>query len=93
MASNWVKFRDSVVDALNIDEVTEDMKQGLTKWLLETAYPLAESAANSFITQTREQAANEVGWCKVRDLVVLPFIINGGLWLIEKALSKSNENA
>ena len=87
--SNWTDFRDSVVDALKIENVTEEMKSNLTQWLLDTAYPLAENAANSFIEQTKEQAGFESGWCKVRDLIVLPFIINGGLWLAKNALSKT----
>lgn len=87
--SNWTDFRDSVVDALKIENVTEEMKSNLTQWLLDTAYPLAENAANSFIEQIKEQAVTESGWCKARDLIVLPFIINGGLWLTRNALSKT----
>ena len=66
------------------------MKQEFTGWLIETVLPLAKTAADSFTAQTKEQAKNESGWCKVRDLIVLPAIINIGLWLTEKALTKAN---
>ncbi len=85
--SNWTDFRDSIVDSLKFDTVTDTMKEDLTKWLLETCLPLAESAADNFTSQVKEQAKNESGWCKVRDLIVLPMIIDGGLWLVKQSLN------
>lgn len=89
--SEWVKIRDTIVNALNVEKVTEDVKQSFTLWLLETALPLAKESAQNFIAQTTEQAGNEKGWVKMRDLVVLPAIISGTLWLVETALKKSAE--
>lgn len=85
--SAWTEFRDDVVESLKFDEVTEQMKQDFTKWLVEACLPLAETAAANFISQIKEQAKAETGWCKVRDLIVLPLIVNGGLWGIKKALN------
>lgn len=87
--SKWVIIRDSVLDSLQFDQVTEKMKSDLTKWLLSEILPMATAAAESFILQVKEQAASETGWCKIRDLIVLPFIIQGTLWLVETALSKT----
>ena len=89
--SKWTDFRDSVIDSLKFDEVTEEMKKGLTVWLAETVMPLATTAAASFVEQTKAQAANESGWCKVRDLIVLPLVIEGGLGVIQKVLDKTKE--
>lgn len=86
--SKWTDFRDSVVDSLKFDKVTDTMKDELVKWLLETLLPLAKTAADDFVKQIKDQATSESGWCKIRDAIVLPFIIEGGLWLIELALSK-----
>ncbi len=88
--SNWTDFRDNIIEAVKFDDVTEDMKNSFVKWLLETALPIAKESAENFTAQIKEQAKNESGWCKVRDLVVLPFIIDGGLWIIEKALNKTS---
>lgn len=85
--SAWTAFRDDVVESLKFDKVTEQMKQDFTKWLVETCLPLAETAAANFISQIKEQARTETGWCKVRDLIVLPLIINGGLWIIKQGLA------
>lgn len=89
MSSKWVPIRDTILEALRIDTVTEEMKAGLTRWLLAEIIPAAKTAAENFCEQIREQAKDETGWCKVRDLIVLPFIIEGGLWLVEHTLRKT----
>ena len=86
--SKWVEFRDSVVDSLKFDKVTDSMKDELVKWLLDVLLPLAKTAADDFVAQIKAQATSESGWCKIRDAIVLPFVIEGGLWLIELALNK-----
>ena len=87
--SKWVIIRDAAADALHFDKVTEEMKSNLTQWLLAELLPVAEKAADEFCKQTKEQAADETGWCKIRDLIVLPFIVQGGVWLIRKTLEKT----
>lgn len=87
--SNWTDFRDSVLDAINVEEITEDVKQDFTRWILTNLLPALKPAADKFVSQIREQAKDESGWCKIRDLIVLPFIIDGSLWLIEQALTKT----
>jgi hypothetical protein len=89
MASKWIPVRDTILEALHIDVVTEEMKAGMTRWLLAEILPVGKKAADDFCTQTKEQAKDETGWCKVRDMVVLPFLVQGGVWLIEQALSRT----
>ncbi|MBQ5732954.1 MAG: hypothetical protein IIV59_07400 [Selenomonadaceae bacterium] len=88
--SAWTDFRDDIIDSFKFDDVTEELKVQFSNWLVETVLPLAHTAADSFITQTKAQAADEKGWCKARDLIVLPAVINLGLWFTEKALVKTN---
>lgn len=89
--SDWTRFRDKVIESIHVEEVTEDVKKDFTRWLLDILLPAVKPTADDFVAQLREQAKDESGWCKVRDLAVLPFVIEGGLWLIEKALTKSLE--
>ena len=89
MSSKWVEIRDAALKNLEVGEVTEEVKQKFSGWLVETLLPVAEAAADKFIAQTTEQARTERGWCKARDLVILPAIIRGGLWLIKTTLSKT----
>lgn len=89
MSSKWVPVRDTILEALHIDVVTEEMKAGLTRWFLAEILPAGKKTADDFCTQTKEQAKSETGWCKVRDMIVLPFLVQGGVWLIEQALEKT----
>ena len=87
--SKWTDFRDEIIKQLNFDKIDEELKQQFSNWLLVNLLPAAEEAANKFTAQTKEQAKTETGWVKFRDLIVLPFIIDGGLWLVKTTLTKT----
>lgn len=89
--SDWVTFRDNVTKSLHFDTVTEEMKDTFSRWLLHELFPALKEPAEKFCTQTIKQAENEKGWIKVRDVVILPFIVRFGLWAIEKSLEKCTE--
>lgn len=91
--SNWTDFRDDLLKNLNFDKVTEDMKQAFSAWLLKELFPALKESGSKFVEQTKEQAKSESGWCKVRDLIVLPLIVEIGLWVMEKSLTSINEKA
>lgn len=87
--SKWTDVRDSVVDALHVDDVTEDVKQHVTSTILSEVVPVAENAVDSFCAATKEQAKTEAGWCKIRDGIVLPLIMQGSIYIIRLVLSKT----
>ena len=87
--SNWTNFRDDLLNNLKFDNVDEALKQSLTLHIKNDILPLAKESADSFIFQIKEQAKTETGWVKIRDLIVLPYIIYGGLWLIEQTINKT----
>lgn len=87
--SKWVEIRDAVVEAVKFDKVDEHMKSAFTHWLLTEIFPVLKVAGEKFAAETKAQAAEESGWCKVRDMLVLPAAIEGGLWLIEQALDRT----
>lgn len=87
--SKWTDVRDNVVDALHVDDVTEDVKQHVTSTLLSEVVPVLENAVDSFCAATKEQAKTETGWCKIRDGVVLPLLMQGGVYVVKLVLSKT----
>lgn len=87
--SKWTDIRDGVLDALNADEVTEDMKNDLTRNILTNALPAVEAVADKFTAQIQEQSKSETGWNMLRDKIVLPLVINGAIWAVKFALSKT----
>lgn len=87
--SKWTDVRDNVVDALHVEDITEDVKQHVTSTLLSEVVPVLENAVDSFCAATKEQSKTEAGWCKIRDGVVLPLVMQGGLYIIKLVLSKT----
>lgn len=72
----------------NIKEfVTNEVKDMAIRWLKNTALPYVKEVATAFIMELKNSAANETGWVKFRDLIFLPVLISGVLWILEKVLN------
>lgn len=89
--SKWTDFRDDIVESLQVEEVTEHVKQKLTRQIVESILPAVKTAADSFTAKIKEQAKVETGWCKIRDMLVLPLMINGTIYVMETVLVKTME--
>ena len=89
--SEWTDFRDDIVESLQVEEVTEQVKQNLTKQIVESILPAVKTAADGFTAKIKEQAKMETGWCKIRDILVLPLVINGLIYVVEMVLTKTME--
>lgn len=89
--SKWTDFRDNIVESLQVEEVTEQVKQNLTKQIVESILPSVKTVADGFTAKIKEQAKAETGWCKIRDMFVLPLVINGVIYVVETVLTKTLE--
>lgn len=89
--SKWTNFRDSIVESLQVEEVTEQVKQNLTRQIVESILPAVKTAADGFTGKIKEQAKAEKGWCKIRDMLVLPLVVNGTIYVVELVLTKTME--
>lgn len=89
--SKWTEMRDDIVESLQVEEVTEQAKQALTKQIVESVLPAIKTAADGFTAKIKEQAKTEQGWCKIRDMLVLPLAINGLIYVVELVLNKTME--
>ena len=87
--SKWTDIRDAIVKELNVEHVTEEVKQRITRAILAECIPAIEQAVDKFVAQVKEQAKTERGWCYWRDAVVLPAVMQGGVWLVKLVLDKS----
>lgn len=87
--SKWTDFRDDMVDAMNLDSVVNDLKNQLVSSLTSDGFPVIEELATTFIGKIQEQAADESGWNKIRDSVVLPMVIKLGLYMMKAVLAGS----
>lgn len=87
--SKWTDIRDAIVKELNIDNVTEEVKQRITCAILSECLPAIEQAVDNFVAQVKEQSKSETGWLYWRDAIVLPTVMQGGVWLVKMVLDKS----
>lgn len=87
--SKWTDVRDSVIDALNLDDVTDQVKVDLTTQIVNNGMPAIEDVADAFVTKIQAQASAETGWNKVRDQVVLPLLIKGVIYFVKTVLAKT----
>ena len=87
--SQWTEIRDNIVDATDVKDVTEQVKQNVTQKLLAEILPMIENAVDNFCNATKEQAKTESGWCKIRDGIVLPLLMQGGIYIVKTVLEKT----
>ena len=87
--SKWTDIRDNIVKELNVEQVTEEAKQRITRAILAEGLPLIEQSVDKFVAQVKEQAKDEHGWCYWRDAIVLPAVMQGSVWLVRLVLDKS----
>ena len=91
--SKWTEIRDNIVDALRVDDVTEQVKQNVTAAILKEVLPMIENAVDGFTATTKEQAKTEAGWCKIRDGIVLPLVMEGLVYVVKTVLEKTVGNS
>ena len=87
--SKWTEFRDSIVDTLKVEEVTEELKEKVTQSIIDNVFPAIEEAVANFVAKVREQAPQETGWCRIRDGIVLPLVLEGLVYIAKIVLTKS----
>ena len=91
--SKWTEIRDGVLDALNADDVTEELKESVTQKVIDEVIPAVEDVAGKFIATIEAQAKDETGWNKLRDSIVLPLVINGAIYIVKYVLNKTTVKA
>lgn len=89
--SKWTDIRDGIEQAVSDTQIDEQVKQAVTQKCYDVILPSLQKLGDGFVGSVKAQSADESGWCKVRDAIVLPALIEGGLWLIEMVLKKTIE--
>ncbi|BEU87813.1 hypothetical protein TAMA11512_12770 [Selenomonas sp. TAMA-11512] len=87
--SKWTDVRDAIVKELNVENVTEEVKQRVTRAILNEGLPMIEQVVDKFVDKIKEQSKSESGWCYWRDAIVLPTVMQGAVWIIKMVLEKS----
>ena len=84
-----VQVRDSLLEAVKAEEVGKALKDNLVGWAEKEGIEFIEQFADGVIDECHKDASNETGWCKIRDSVVLPVAITGGVFVLKLVLTKA----
>jgi len=64
------------------DFVRTEAKEATVLWLHEKGLPAAREVSAAL----KESAEKETGWCRFRDRIFLPLVIDGAIWMTGKML-------
>ena len=86
--SKWTDIRDGALNAMKQGtlNVAEETKQQFLANFIEAGVPVIEEYAALFTGKVKEQSANETGWAKIRDAIVIPFAVQIGLYIGKQIL-------
>ena len=87
--SKWTDIRDSITGYLKVDDVTEEAKEKVSQAILDELLPPIETVVDDFVDKLKQQAPSEAGWCRIRDGIVLPLVMQGGIYVVKLVLSKT----
>lgn len=90
--STWTDFRDAIegeIESVKLDEVA---KQELTKNLVDNVMPAVDAWVDKLAGGLTEEAKGESGWCKIRDGIVLPYVLTAIMYIGKQALERTLAN-
>jgi hypothetical protein len=87
--SKWVDIRDSVVEALKLEEVGKGLKNRFVCWIGEEGVDFAQAFVDKIKEECKQDAAQEKGWCKIRDTFVVPLALDAGMFLLKMIIEKA----
>lgn len=60
--SKWTDVRDSIVEALKVEEVGNNLKQNFLGWLEDEGVEFAQKFVDSIVAECKADAPKETGW-------------------------------
>ena len=70
------------------DFVRTEAKEATVLWLHEKGLPAAREVSATYTAALKESAEKETGWCRFRDRIFLPLVIDGAIWMTGKMLER-----
>lgn len=87
--SKWVEIRDAVEQDIQMSGIAEEVRKNILAVLANEAVPAVEAFLDKFAAGVKAEAANETGWCKVRDAVVIPYAIQAIMWVSKYVINRT----
>ena len=71
------------------DYVNDTAKTAFLTWVATRILPAVHDMADAYVGAVKASAKEESGWCKFRDIIVIPALVSSGLWLAEQIVDKT----
>ena len=90
--SQWTNFRDAIEGEIENVKLDELAKQELTKNIVDNVMPAVDAWVDKLSAGLTEEAKEETGWCKIRDGIVLPYVLKAIMYVGKQALERTLAN-
>ena len=90
--SQWTNFRDAIEGEIENVKLDELAKQELTKNLVDNVMPAVDAWVDKLAGGLTEEAKGESGWGKIRDGIVLPYVLKAIMYIGKQALERTLAN-
>jgi len=91
--SKWTEIRDSLVNAMKIEDMGKNLKNDFVTWLSGEGLDFAQGFVDEIISECKKDAPNESGWCKIRDTFVVPVALNIVMYVLKTVMTKAAEES
>lgn len=89
MSSKWVEIRDSVLEALKLEEVGKGLKDRFVGWVGNEGVDFAQAFVDEIKDECKKDAPEGKGWCRIRDTFVVPVALDIGMVLLKLIIEKA----
>ena len=87
--SKWTEIRDSLVNAMKIEDMGKNLKNDFVTWLSGEGLDFAQDVVDKIIEECKKDAPAESGWCRIRDTFVVPVALNIVMYVLRTVLTKA----
>ena len=87
--SKWTDIRDSVLEALKLEDVGKGLKDRFTVWFGDEGVEFAQAFVDEIKKECKEDAPEEKGWCRIRDMFLVPAALDIGMFMLKLIIEKA----
>lgn len=87
--SKWTDIRDSVLEALKLEDMGKGLKDRFTLWMTNEGVEFAQAFVDEIKKECKEDAPEEKGWCRIRDTFIVPAALDIGMYMLKMIIAKA----
>ena len=73
---------------MKLEHIQNELKNHVGDFVRTEGLPAAREVSAAYMAALKESAEKETGWCRFRDRIFLPLVIEGAIWMTGKMLER-----